>query len=291
MDVGLSGGGMIADGIHLPPPGLADCLSSALVTSLPGGPYILPAALHPVLLVILQGGIVVRRGAGERPLPGLVLCGGTRGVREARAEPGTRIITVPLQPVAVRGLFGLPGGALMEEAVDPAELLDAAGRGALARFVEALPSVAAVRDEVRRLWDLLAALRRGGGRSSDLWVPLPLLAFPADLLAERFGLGPRQFERRFRESYGQPLRGYRQQLRCSRMLASLRVTVDPAEGWAAIAAAAGYVDQAHLCRDVRRFTGHTPTGLQAGVAGDDPAFWPYRVDPVTLARHFGPTGF
>ena len=45
---------MIADGIHLPPPGLADCLSSALVTSLPGGPYILPAALHPVLLVILQ---------------------------------------------------------------------------------------------------------------------------------------------------------------------------------------------------------------------------------------------
>lgn len=128
MDVGLNGDGMIADGIRLPPLALADCLRSALVTRLPGGPYILPAALHPVLLVILRGGIAVRRDEGEVPLPRLVLCGGTRGPRAARAEAGTRIVTLSLLPGGVRALFGLPAGALMEEAVDPADLLDAAGR-------------------------------------------------------------------------------------------------------------------------------------------------------------------
>lgn len=63
------------------------------------------------------------------------------------------------------------------------------------------------------------------------------------------------------------------------------------DAWATLAAAMGYADQAHLCRDVRRFTGHTPRALQAGIVGGDPAFWPYRVEAALLARHFGPTGF
>ena len=119
------------EGIFLPPPALADCVRSALLTGVPGGAYVLPAALHPLLLVILEGGIVVRRAGVEHPLPLLSVCGGTRGVREARAEPGTRILTVPLLPGGLRALFGVPGRAVMEEAVDPAVLLDGAGRGAL----------------------------------------------------------------------------------------------------------------------------------------------------------------
>ena len=35
-----------------------------------------------------------------------------------------------------------------------------------------------------------------------------------------------------------------------------------AEPWAAIAAAAGYADQAHLARDVRSLTGLSPTALR-----------------------------
>lgn len=280
---------MLPDGIHPPSPGLADCVRSAMVTRLPGGRYILPAALHPVLLVIVQGGIVVLRDGVEVPLPRLALCGGTRGPRDARAEAGTRIVTLSLLPGGVGALFGVPAGALMEEAVDLAEVTDGTVRGLLAGFVDGLGG--AMEDLLPRLWVLLEALRRDTAGLSDFWVPPSLLSLPGAALAAQFGLGQRQFERRFRESYGQPLRSYRQQLRCSRLLQALGVATRPADGWAEIAVAAGYADQAHLCRDVRRFTGHSPAGLLAGVAGDDPAFWPYRIDPLMRARHFGPSGF
>lgn len=280
---------MLPHGIHLPSPGLADCVRSALVTHLPGGRYILPAALHPVMLVIVQGGIVVLRDGVEVPLPRLALCGGTRGPRDARAEAGTRIVTLSLLPGGVGALFGVPAGALMEEAVDLAEVTDGTGRGLLAGFVDGL--AAAMEDSLSRLWVLLEALRRDTAGKSDLWVPPSLLSLPGTALAAQFGLGQRQFERRFRDSYGQPLRSYRQQLRCSRLLQALGAATGPADGWAEIAVAAGYADQAHLCRDVRRFTGYSPAGLLAGVAGDDPAFWPYRIDPLMRARHFGPSGF
>ncbi len=280
---------MLPDGIHPQSPGLADCVRSASVTHLPGGRYILPAALHPALLVIVQGGTVVLRDGVEVPLSRLALCGGTRGPRDARAEAWTRIVTLSLLPGGVGALFGVPAGALMEEAVDLAEVTDGTGRGLLAGFVDGLGG--AMEDPLSRLWVLLEALRRDTAGQSDLWVPPSLLSLPGAALAAQFGLGQRQFERRFRESYGQPLRSYRQQLRCSRLLQALGAATFPADGWAAIAAAAGYADQAHLCRDVRRVTGHSPAGLLAGVAGDDPAFWPYRIDPLMRARHFGPSGF
>ncbi|WP_374243199.1 helix-turn-helix domain-containing protein [Zoogloea sp.] len=288
---GLSKRRMLADGIHWPSPGLADCVRSALVTRLPGGRYILPAALHPVLLVIVQGGIGVLRDGVEVQLPRLALCGGTRGPRDARAEAGTRIVTLSLLPGGLGALFGVPAGALMEEAVDLAEVADDAGRGLLAGFVDGLPPAAATQDLLSRLWGLLEALRRDAAGQAGLWVPPTLLSLPVAQLAEKFGLGQRQFERRFQEAYGQSLRSYRQQLRCSRLLQALGAAMSPVDGWAEMAVAAGYADQAHLCRDVRRFTGHSPAGLVAGVAGDDPAFWPYRIDPLMRARHFGPSGF
>ena len=46
-------------------PACSRIVRSALVTRLPGGRYILPAALHPVLLVIVQGGIGVLRDGVE----------------------------------------------------------------------------------------------------------------------------------------------------------------------------------------------------------------------------------
>lgn len=173
----------VADGFFPAPPALADCVRSALVTRLPGGPYLLPAALHPLLLVVLDGSIVVGVGETAQPLPVVSLCGATRGACPARAAPGTRIATVTLRPGGLSALFGVSAPEIMAACVDSAAALMAPGRGELARFVEARSTAGEVGDDVSRLWACLAAIRRGAPDAAVLRVPTALLPLPADALA------------------------------------------------------------------------------------------------------------
>jgi AraC-like DNA-binding protein len=52
--------------------------------------------------------------------------------------------------------------------------------------------------------------------------------------------------------------------------------------WANVAAEAGYADQSHLCRELRRYTGLSPQQLWRGMPNDE-ALWVYRA-------WFGPAG-
>ena len=74
---------------------------------------------------------------------------------------------------------------------------------------------------------------------------------------------------------------------------SLVLAADPGPGfrWAEIALDNGYADQAHLCRDVLRYTGHRPSDLLSGLRQQDPALWPFHVSPVTTQRWFGTQGY
>jgi len=45
--------------------------------------------------------------------------------------------------------------------------------------------------------------------------------------------------------------------------------------WASIAAEAGYADQSHLCRELRRYTGFSPQQLWRRVPNDED-LWVYR---------------
>jgi AraC-like DNA-binding protein len=89
--------------------------------------------------------------------------------------------------------------------------------------------------------DALAALRRNPSQ-------------PIHGLARRLGLSERQFERRFVALTGLTPKQFARAERCEQLFAR---RVD-GFGWAEIAAACGFTDQAHLVRDFKSMTGIAP---------------------------------
>jgi AraC-like DNA-binding protein len=77
-----------------------------------------------------------------------------------------------------------------------------------------------------------------------------------DWIARQAGMSPRQFRRRCLEEAGL---GPKRLARVLRFRQASRLAAAPKPpDWSAIAASAGYFDQAHLIRDFREFTGRTP---------------------------------
>ena len=99
--------------------------------------------------------------------------------------------------------------------------------------------------------------------------PSPAVAFALETLWQRagavriadiasdIGWSRKHLTRRFHNEIGVPPKTLAQMLRFHRACALARM--DGRGGWAAIAADAGYADQAHLARDFRIFSGETPT--------------------------------
>ncbi|MFC7548551.1 helix-turn-helix domain-containing protein [Plantactinospora sp. GCM10030261] len=77
-------------------------------------------------------------------------------------------------------------------------------------------------------------------------------------LAAELGWSRRHFAATFRRSVGMPPKTAARLLRFQRTV-DLLSRPGRVDGWAGIAATAGYFDQAHLIREVREFTGGTPT--------------------------------
>lgn len=280
------------DLLFAPSPTVADCVQHGMVKALPGGGYVLPAGMHPIILVILRGEIRVCRPGGTQPMPHISLCGGTRQSLRAWAAPGTRILTLAVKPGQLRRIADFPALTIMDSWADFDDFLTGQERGEAARCQALLADSDDTTDQVSACMALLSGLhqRRADGRG-DMVLPPDGFSLPPEMLAARFGLSLRQFERRFRASYGQSLRSLRQQLRCSQLMSFVASRPPGTGAWADVAARFGYCDQSHLIHDVLRFTGHTPGQLAAGIASDDPAFWPYRVAPRHMTRLFGPSGY
>lgn len=99
------------------------------------------------------------------------------------------------------------------------------------------------------------------------------------------GRSLRQAERRFKQWVGLPMRELRRLGRAEESffmaragyLAETRAELfAPEPDWAAIAVDSGYADQSHLCREVRRVAGLSPTELKRAIEEDE-SFWSYRI--------------
>jgi len=83
---------------------------------------------------------------------------------------------------------------------------------------------------------------------------------PVARVAERLGLLPRTLTRRFVQRVGLTPKRFARVRRLQRVLR--RVRGPGVVDWSALAAEAGYADQAHLVHDFRDLTGLTPTGYR-----------------------------
>ncbi|MEU9145827.1 helix-turn-helix domain-containing protein [Streptomyces sp. NPDC048349] len=98
---------------------------------------------------------------------------------------------------------------------------------------------------------------------------------PVHTLAAETSWSERQLERRFREQIGLPPRTAARVLRVRRVLGSLSAGMRPSEA----ATLAGFYDQAHLNRDFKAMTAHSPSRFLALRASARPG--PAEVDRVS----------
>jgi len=119
------------------------------------------------------------------------------------------------------------------------------------------------------------AARPGGtGATAGDWVR-HLAAQAADTA---LGRGVRNIERRIKMRAGQPMRKLLRLQRAEQSFFEARGEYLAGKAvWSDIAARGGYSDQAHLCREAREITGHSPLELVRLLASSDESYWIYRV--------------
>jgi AraC-like DNA-binding protein len=192
------------------------------------------------------------------------LVGGLHAVPVTIAyEQSQRGVQIDLTPFGARALFGVPASELGSTVVSLDALL---GRRAdewlerlraapswAARFavlddvlVGALIDAPPLSPEVVRAWDCLVA--SGGG-------------IEVAALASEVGWSRRHLAHRFQQEFGLSPKVAGRVLRFDR--ARHLLGRPPRPGLAAVAAACGYYDQAHLTREFRDFAGMSPTAWLA----------------------------
>jgi len=265
---------------------LASCVRGHIVRSTAGlalGPEQrynhFPASPLCAICWLFQGGAtVVQRGdqAICEVTPRISLIG-PHSVPVVSHNPGpVEALMVALTPAAVEALSGVPVSSLVNRVV-PLEEVFGAAWGTMAqevlRATDDARRIALFEDFLEPRW---ALVRDGTVLRADrfhYWVEnLALRAAQSGV-----GVGMRQMERRIKQWAGQPLRDLRRMERAEEaffraMASHQRGSLD----WAEMAVDCGYADQAHLCRDVRRNTGHSPTDLLAAIEQEE-SFWMYRL--------------
>jgi len=186
------------------------------------------------------------------------LVGPDRGAWTAPLAPGSAIAGVRLRPGAARLLLGrMPVDEVRDQQV-PWELLGTD----VAMLKERLGAAGSPDAAAQVLEEFVAGLSMRYQPDAAVQHVVGLLEpsgtphLPA--LAEAVGLSERQLRRRFTEAVGYGPKTLHSILRFQRALDLGRAAPS---GLAAVAHEAGYADQAHFTREVRRLAGVTPTAL------------------------------
>jgi AraC-like DNA-binding protein len=227
-----------------------------------------PSGCVPLIVDLGGGWDVATPASGYRPAR---MGGFVAGMHDAfalvRAAGPALGVQVDLAPLGARRLLGLPMHELVNRAVPLEDVLGREARALVGRLADA-PGWA------ERFAILDAALTRRIADAPPVspgvewaWERLVATAGAVSVgsLGSELGWSRKRLVARFRDEIGLTPKTCARVLRFHSLVVRLRAD-GAAASWAELAAAAGYFDQSHLVRDVRRFAGVTPTELVARVA-------------------------
>ncbi|QWF83411.1 AraC family transcriptional regulator [Amycolatopsis sp. CA-230715] len=239
------------------------------------------AVPHPAVTLALafgDGPLVVDVATGREQRGNLVV-GFMHDAIRVRGE-NVECVQVRLAPTVARTVLGVSPAELDGAAV---ALDDLWGQDA-ARICQRLGDATSWRDRFA-LVEVALARRTATGPSADPQVSWAWDRIASshgrvqvDALADELGWSRKRLWTRFRSQIGLPPKRAARLVRFDHAAHRLAA----GEGAARVAADSGYVDQSHLHRDVRAFTGVTPTT----VAGEE---W-LAVDEIAWQRQFADPG-
>jgi AraC-like DNA-binding protein len=220
-----------------------------------------------------------RRVHDPQALPSTVLFRGphTRPVTTVNTGP-VQMFVLLLMPDALQAIANIDAGQHLNRLCPADKVFDP-------HWMALLHAVGAAADDTHRVqlieaflaprW--LAACGGTGGHAGRYTPWASALATRAASTGS--GRSSRQLERRVLAWTGLPMRtlrglcraeeGFLKALHLAAQHTGLRIP------WAEVALEAGYADQAHMCREVRRLTGFSPQALWRHTRNDE-AFWVYR---------------
>jgi AraC-like DNA-binding protein len=181
-----------------------------------------------------------------------------------------------LYPEAVSALAGRDMGSYLDKTVPAEEVLDARWL-ALCEEVFRAPGdadrFALIQERLDGWWQSVRPTSTPAGNLMEDWVrTITLRAATSGL-----GRGIRQVERRIRAWTGQTNRELQHLIRIERLyFNALAAREEGKLDWAGMADEAGFSDQSHMGRQLRRHTGFAPAQIMRLIEEEE-AFWPYRV--------------
>lgn len=217
---------------------------------------------HRVALPCPQIQIVVRFGPTARNGLDAYALGMQETVRRKLIPRGQRAVTARLRLGASKAVLGVPACAVAGSVL---ELEDLWGGAAVQRLLDRLVGVSDTIEAVGILEGAIAE-RLAHVQVRDSEVPFALEAAArlmssatVSSVAGELGVSERHLRRLFREAVGMSPKQF---ARLARFRYALRTACEDSRlSWAAIAAAAGYYDQAHLIADCHAIAGATPRAL------------------------------
>jgi len=179
----------------------------------------------------------------------------------AELPPMTQILGIRCQPGFAPSVLGLPASELLNQSVALSDLLGKDASSPFTRIAEQSYSAIRMQSLELALWDRVAKTTPADSatQAAIQWIARNPRG-RVEELSRKLGLSSRQLQRRFTTAVGYGPKLFQSILRFQRLL-HLASSAGAETGLADLAAVARYADQAHMNREVRRFSGKPPGTL------------------------------